>query len=39
MFGLQNLAVEHHQLLTDLTVKQPDLEDVFIALTGRDIRM
>jgi ABC-2 type transport system ATP-binding protein len=38
MFGLQKLAVDHHQLLTDLTVKQPNLEDVFIALTGRDIR-
>jgi ABC-2 type transport system ATP-binding protein len=36
-FGLQKLAVEHHQLLTDLTVKQPDLEDVFIALTGRKV--
>ncbi|MEO8288649.1 MAG: ABC transporter ATP-binding protein [Chloroflexota bacterium] len=38
VFGLQKLAVEHRQLLTDLTIKQPDLEDVFIALTGRNIR-
>ncbi len=38
MFGLQKLAVEHRQLLTDLTIKQPDLEDVFITLTGRNIR-
>jgi len=36
-FGLQKLAFEHHQVLTDLTVKQPDLEDVFIALTGRKV--
>ncbi len=38
VFELQKLAVEHHQILTDLTIKQPDLEDVFIALTGRNIR-
>jgi ABC-2 type transport system ATP-binding protein len=38
VFGLQKLAVEHRQLLTDLSVKQPDLEDVFIALTGRKMR-
>jgi ABC-2 type transport system ATP-binding protein len=38
VFELQKLAVEHRQLLTDLTIKQPDLEDVFIALTGRNIR-
>jgi len=37
VFALQKLAVEHHQVLTDLTVKQPDLEDVFIALTGRKV--
>ena len=37
-FALQKLAVEHRQLLTDLSIKQPDLEDVFIALTGRKIR-
>jgi ABC-2 type transport system ATP-binding protein len=37
-FALQKLAVEQRQLLTDLSVKQPDLEDVFIALTGRKIR-
>jgi ABC-2 type transport system ATP-binding protein len=36
-FALQQLAVEHRQVLTDLTVKQPDLEDVFIALTGRKV--
>jgi ABC-2 type transport system ATP-binding protein len=38
VFGLQKLAVEQHQLLTDLSIRQPDLEDVFIALTGRKIR-
>jgi ABC-2 type transport system ATP-binding protein len=38
VFGLQRLAVEQRQLLTDLSIKQPDLEDVFIALTGRKIR-
>ena len=38
VLGLQALAVEHKQLLTDLSVKQPDLEDVFIALTGRKMR-
>jgi ABC-2 type transport system ATP-binding protein len=38
VFGMQKLAVEHRQLLTDLSVKQPDLEDVFIALTGRKMR-
>jgi ABC-2 type transport system ATP-binding protein len=38
VFGLQALAVEHRQLLTDLSIKQPDLEDVFITLTGRKIR-
>jgi hypothetical protein len=38
VLGLQALAVEHQQLLTDLSIKQPDLEDVFIALTGRTMR-
>jgi len=38
VFGLQKLAVEHQQILADLNVKQADLEDVFIALTGRKIR-
>ena len=38
VLALQQLAVEHRQLLTDLSIKQPDLEDVFIALTGRKIR-
>jgi ABC-2 type transport system ATP-binding protein len=38
VLSLQALAVEHKQLLTDLSVKQPELEDVFIALTGRKIR-
>ena len=38
MLGLQRLAVETEQLLTDLSIKQPDLEDVFIARTGRTIR-
>ncbi len=38
MLGLQQLAVIERQLLTDLSVKQPDLEDVFITLTGRKIR-
>ncbi len=38
VLGLQKLAVEHRQLLSDLTIRQPDLEDVFIALTGRNIR-
>ncbi len=38
MLGLQQLAVETRQFLADLTVKQADLEDVFIAMTGRKIR-
>jgi ABC-2 type transport system ATP-binding protein len=38
VIGLQKLAVEQGELLADLSVKQPDLEDVFIALTGRKIR-
>ena len=38
VMALQKLAVEHGQAVTDLSVKQPDLEDVFIALTGRKIR-
>ncbi len=38
VFGLQKLAVEQRQMLTDLSIRQPDLEDVFIALTGRNIR-
>ena len=38
VFGLQQLAVAQRQLLTDLSIKQPDLEDVFITLTGRKIR-
>jgi len=38
VLGLQKLAVEQEQLLTDLSIKQPDLEDVFISLTGRKIR-
>jgi ABC-2 type transport system ATP-binding protein len=38
MLGLQALAVQHRQMLTDLSVKQPDLEDVFISLTGRKIQ-
>ncbi len=36
--GLQKLAVDQQQLLTDLSVRQPDLEDVFIAITGHKIR-
>lgn len=38
MLSLQQLAVAEKQLLTDLSVKQPDLEDVFISMTGRKIR-
>jgi ABC-2 type transport system ATP-binding protein len=38
VYEMQKLAVDQHQLLTDLTVRQPDLEDVFIELTGRNIR-
>ncbi len=38
MLGLQQLAVEARQLLFDLNYRQPDLEDVFITLTGRKIR-
>jgi ABC-2 type transport system ATP-binding protein len=38
VMGLQRLAVAQEKLLTDLTIKQPDLEDVFIALTGKKIR-
>jgi ABC-2 type transport system ATP-binding protein len=38
VFGLQQLAVAQRQLLTDLSIRQPDLEDVFITLTGRKIR-
>jgi ABC-2 type transport system ATP-binding protein len=38
VFGLQQLAVEQRQLLIDLSIRQPDLEDVFITLTGRKIR-
>jgi ABC-2 type transport system ATP-binding protein len=38
MIGLQRLAADAGQLLTDLSVKQPDLDDVFIALTGRKIQ-
>jgi ABC-2 type transport system ATP-binding protein len=38
MLALQQLAVTERQLLTDLSVKQPDLEDVFISMTGRKIR-
>jgi ABC-2 type transport system ATP-binding protein len=38
LFQLQQLAVQHQQVLGDLSVKQPDLEDVFLALTGRSLR-
>jgi ABC-2 type transport system ATP-binding protein len=38
VLGLQKLAVEHQQVLTDLSIKQPDLEDVFLSLTGREMR-
>jgi ABC-2 type transport system ATP-binding protein len=38
VFGLQQLAVAQRQVLTDLSIRQPDLEDVFITLTGRKIR-
>ncbi len=38
MLALQRLAADAGQVLTDLSVKQADLEDVFIALTGRKIR-
>jgi ABC-2 type transport system ATP-binding protein len=38
VLGLQQLAVEQRQLLNDLSIRQPDLEDVFITLTGRKIR-
>jgi len=37
-FALQTLAVSRKMVLTDLSIKQADLEDVFIALTGRKIR-
>jgi ABC-2 type transport system ATP-binding protein len=38
LLSIQQLALQHGQPLTDLAVKQPDLEDVFIALTGRSLR-
>jgi ABC-2 type transport system ATP-binding protein len=38
VLGLQRVAVQHGQPLTDLSIKQPDLEDVFLAMTGRKIR-
>jgi len=37
-FALQSMAVEQGRMLRDLTVRQPNLEDVFIARTGRTIR-
>jgi ABC-2 type transport system ATP-binding protein len=36
--AVQKLALEHNQPLTDMSIKQPDLEDVFLALTGRGLR-
>ncbi len=38
LLGLQQLALQNGQPLADLSVKQPDLEDVFLALTGRSLR-
>lgn len=38
LLSIQQLALTSGQVLTDLSVKQPDLEDVFIALTGRSLR-
>jgi hypothetical protein len=38
LVALQALAAAHEQQVADLHFKQPDLEDVFIALTGRRIR-
>lgn len=38
LLGLQQLAIQHKQPLADLSVKQPDLEDVFLTLTGRSLR-
>lgn len=38
LLSIQQLALTNGQVLTDLSVKQPDLEDVFIALTGRSLR-
>jgi ABC-2 type transport system ATP-binding protein len=36
--ALQDLAIEQGRTLRDLSIRQPNLEDVFIALTGRTIR-
>ncbi len=38
VLALQRLAVDNGQALTDLSIKQPDLEDVFLTMTGRKIR-
>lgn len=36
--ALQQLAQERGRSIRDVTIRQPNLEDVFIALTGRTIR-
>lgn len=38
VLGLQKLAVQYGKPLTDMSVKQPDLEDVFLTLTGRKLQ-
>jgi len=38
VLALQRLAVDNGQPLTDLSIKQPDLEDVFLTMTGHKIR-
>jgi ABC-2 type transport system ATP-binding protein len=38
LLAIQQLALASGQVLTDMSVKQPDLEEVFIALTGRSLR-
>ena len=37
-YALFSLAQAHNQLLNDLHINQPSLEDVFLNLTGRQIR-
>jgi len=38
VIALQRLAADSMQMMRDLTIKQPTLEDVFLAKTGRHLR-
>ena len=38
VIALQRLAADQNQMMRDLSIKQPTLEDVFLAKTGRHIR-